>query len=36
VPLTVGWARDGRDSALIPSDGSLQQLSAEAGTQLVI
>ena len=32
VPLTVGWARDGRDSALIPSDGSLQQLSAEAGT----
>ena len=32
VPLTVGWARDGRDSALIPSDGSLEQLSAEAGT----
>jgi outer membrane protein insertion porin family len=32
VPLTVGWSRDGRDSALIPSDGSLQQLSAEAGT----
>ena len=32
VPLTVGWARDGRDSALIPSDGSLQQLAAEAGT----
>ena len=32
VPLTVGWARDGRDSALIPSDGSLQQLSAEVGT----
>ena len=32
VPLTVGWARDGRDSALIPSEGSLQQLSAEAGT----
>ena len=32
VPLTVGWARDGRDSALIPSDGSLQQLSGEVGT----
>ena len=32
VPLTVGWARDGRDSALIPSDGSLQQFSAEVGT----
>ena len=32
VPLTVGWARDGRDSSLIPSDGSLQQLSAEVGT----
>jgi outer membrane protein insertion porin family len=32
VPLTIGWARDGRDSALIPSDGSLQQLSGEVGT----
>jgi outer membrane protein insertion porin family len=32
VPVTVGWARDGRDSALIPSTGSLQQLSAEVGT----
>ena len=32
VPLTVGWARDGRDSSLIPSEGSLQQLSAEVGT----
>jgi outer membrane protein insertion porin family len=32
VPLTVGWARDGRDSALIPSTGSLEQLSAEVGT----
>ena len=32
VPLTVGWSRDGRDSALIPSAGSLQQLSAEVGT----
>ena len=34
VPLTVGWSRDGRDSALIPSDGSLQQLSAEVGTPI--
>jgi len=32
IPLTVGWSRDGRDSALIPSSGSLQQLSAEVGT----
>jgi outer membrane protein insertion porin family len=32
VPVTVGWARDGRDSALIPSTGSLQQLNAEVGT----
>ena len=32
VPLTVGWARDGRDSSLIPSEGSLQQLSGEVGT----
>ena len=34
VPITVGWARDGRDSALIPSKGSLQQLNAEVGTPL--
>ena len=32
IPLTVGWARDGRDSTLIPSEGSLQQLSSEVGT----
>jgi outer membrane protein insertion porin family len=32
VPITVGWSRDGRDSALIPSTGSLQQLNAEVGT----
>jgi len=32
IPLTVGWARDGRDSALIPSEGSLEQLSSEVGT----
>jgi outer membrane protein insertion porin family len=34
VPVTVGWARDGRDSSLIPSTGSLQQLSGEVGTPL--
>nr|WP_215335266.1 outer membrane protein assembly factor BamA [Polynucleobacter sp. AP-Ainpum-60-G11] len=32
VPITVGWSRDGRDSALIPSTGSLEQLNAEVGT----
>ncbi|WP_415067144.1 outer membrane protein assembly factor BamA [Polynucleobacter necessarius] len=32
VPIAIGWARDGRDSTLIPSSGSLEQLSAEAGT----
>ena len=32
IPVTVGWSRDGRDSALIPSSGSLQQLSGEVGT----
>jgi outer membrane protein insertion porin family len=32
IPVTVGWSRDGRDSALIPSTGSLEQLSAEVGT----
>ena len=32
IPLTVGWSRDGRDSALIPSTGSLQQLNGEIGT----
>ena len=34
IPVNVGWARDGRDSALIPSKGSLQRLSAEVGTPL--
>jgi len=32
IPLTAGWSRDGRDSALIPSEGSLQQLTSEVGT----
>ena len=29
VPLTVGWARDDRDSALAPSSGKYQRFSAE-------
>jgi outer membrane protein insertion porin family len=31
IPLTVGWARDRRDSALAPSSGVLQRLSGEWG-----
>ena len=31
VPLTVGWARDRRDSALAPSDGVLQRANGEWG-----
>ena len=34
VPLTLGWARDGRDSAVIPSRGTYQQVSVELGTSL--
>jgi len=30
-PVTLGWARDGRDSALVPSEGRLQRLNAELG-----
>jgi outer membrane protein insertion porin family len=29
IPLTVGWARDGRDSALVPTSGSFQRATAE-------
>jgi outer membrane protein insertion porin family len=29
VPLTIGWSSDGRDSALLPSRGSLQVANAE-------
>ncbi len=29
VPLTLGWARDGRDSALVPTKGSLQRINAD-------
>lgn len=28
-PVTLGWARDGRDSALVPTRGSLQRLNAD-------
>jgi outer membrane protein insertion porin family len=31
VPLTVGWARDERDSALAPTRGSLKRLNGEVG-----
>lgn len=29
VPLTLGWSRDSRDSALVPSNGELQRINAE-------
>jgi outer membrane protein insertion porin family len=29
IPLTLGWARDGRDSALVPSKGVYQRLNAD-------
>ncbi|WP_201697149.1 outer membrane protein assembly factor BamA [Paraburkholderia hiiakae] len=32
VPLTVGWSRDARDSALVPSKGYFTQANAEYGT----
>lgn len=28
-PLTLGWSRDGRDSALVPTRGSLQRVNAD-------
>jgi len=31
IPLTVGWARDSRDSALVPNSGVFQRASAEWG-----
>ncbi|MEJ8847392.1 outer membrane protein assembly factor BamA [Variovorax rhizosphaerae] len=31
IPLTVGWARDDRDSALVPSRGKLQRANLEVG-----
>jgi outer membrane protein insertion porin family len=29
IPLTIGWAKDGRDSALLPSSGNYQVANAE-------
>jgi outer membrane protein insertion porin family len=34
IPLTVGWARDKRDSALFPKDGLLQRFASELSTPL--
>jgi outer membrane protein insertion porin family len=31
LPATVGWARDERDSALVPTEGRLQRLNTEVG-----
>jgi outer membrane protein insertion porin family len=31
LPLTAGWARDNRDSALVPNSGNYQRVSAEWG-----
>ncbi|HUG26539.1 outer membrane protein assembly factor BamA [Piscinibacter sp.] len=31
IPLTIGWTRDGRDSALVPTQGRYQRLNLEAG-----
>ena len=31
VPVTLGWTRDGRDSALVPNDGRYQRVSMEWG-----
>ncbi len=31
IPLTVGWSRDTRDSALVPNDGRLQRFNSEVG-----
>ncbi|TDG20443.1 outer membrane protein assembly factor BamA [Paraburkholderia silviterrae] len=34
VPFTVGWSRDNRDSALVPSRGYFAQANAEYGTPI--
>jgi outer membrane protein insertion porin family len=31
VPVTVGWGRDRRDSALVPTEGRLQRVNGELG-----
>ncbi|MDM0112472.1 outer membrane protein assembly factor BamA [Variovorax sp. J22R133] len=32
IPFTIGWARDARDSALVPTRGRLQRANLEIGT----
>ena len=32
IPFTVGWARDGRDSALVPTRGILQRFNSDMST----
>ena len=34
IPITLGWASDTRDSALIPSKGSIRRFTGEVGTPL--
>ncbi|QGZ64431.1 outer membrane protein assembly factor BamA [Paraburkholderia acidisoli] len=34
VPFTIGWSRDNRDSALVPSRGYFAQANAEYGTPI--
>ncbi|MGN6649179.1 outer membrane protein assembly factor BamA [Trinickia sp.] len=34
IPLTVGWSRDARDSALVPSRGYFTQANAEYGSPI--
>ena len=31
VPITIGWTRDGRDSALVPNEGSYKRINVEWG-----
>lgn len=31
IPLTIGWSRDTRDSALVPNQGRLQRFNSELG-----
>ena len=31
VPFTIGWQRDGRDSALVPNEGRYERVNLEAG-----
>ena len=31
IPVTIGWTRDGRDSALVPNSGRYQRINVELG-----